>query len=216
MAARRWCCGRDRSRRSRRSSSSPTRPRPRSCPRAATPGSSAARSPFDGEVVLALTRLDRIREVDVGVEHHDLRSGRGAGEGAAGRRRCRPPVSALAGRGGQLHHRRQSLHQCRWHRRARLWRRPRSRGRRRSRAGGRARAAPSQQAQEGQHRLRPQEPLHRCRRHARRHHRRGAEAVSRAQDRRDRVRRRCRRRTRPSRSSISCRSAPTAPQPASS
>ena len=48
----------------RRSSSSPTRPRPRSCRRAATPDWSAARSPHHGEIVLSLNRLDKIREVD--------------------------------------------------------------------------------------------------------------------------------------------------------
>ena len=61
---RRWCCGRARSPKCRRSSSSPTRPRRRSCRRAATPGWSAARSRMHGEVVLSLNRLDRIREVD--------------------------------------------------------------------------------------------------------------------------------------------------------
>ena len=44
--------------------SSPTRRRRRSCRRAAIPAWSAARSPHHNEIVLSLTRLDRIREVD--------------------------------------------------------------------------------------------------------------------------------------------------------
>ena len=32
--------------------------------------------PFDGELILSLTRLDKIREVDRGVKYHDLRGRR--------------------------------------------------------------------------------------------------------------------------------------------
>ena len=144
------------------------------------------------------------------LEHHDLRSGRRARQGAGGGRRRGPPVSALARRRGQLHHRRQSLDQCRRHRCGGVWRRPRPRDGRRGGARRRPGDAPPQQAQEGQHRLRPQEPVHRRRRHARHHHRRGAQALSGAEERRDRLRRGAHRRTPRSSSSRWRRSAPTA------
>ena len=103
----------------------------------------------------------------------------------------RPPVSAVARRRGQLHHRRQSLHQCRRHRRARLWRRARSRARPRSGAARRPRAATRlNKLKKDNTGYDLQEPVHRRRRHARHHHRRGAQAVSGAQDRGDRLRRR--------------------------
>ena len=83
---RRWCCGRARSRKCRRSSSSRTRRTRRSCRRAAIPASSAARRRISGEVVLSLNRLDRIREVDRDLEHHHLR----------GRRHARPRARGAA------------------------------------------------------------------------------------------------------------------------
>ncbi len=124
------------------------------------------------------------------LEHHHLRGRRDPAARARGRRRGRPALSAAAAVGRHLHDRRQSLDQCRRHRGARARRRALARARPRSRAGRRPRAQQPQQAQEGQHRLRPEEPVHRRRRHARRHHRRGAAAGAAAALGRDRVRRR--------------------------
>ena len=127
----------------------------RSCRRAATPAWSAGRSPHNGEVVLSLNRMDKIREVDPVSNTMTCEAGvtlqRAREAAAAGR----PALSAAAAVGGQLHHRRQSLDQCRRHRRARLWHRALACARPRSRAGRRPRAQQPQQAQEGQHRLRP-------------------------------------------------------------
>ncbi len=96
---------------------------------------------------------------------------------AGGRRGRRPPLPAVACVGGFGADRRQPLRQCRRHGRARLWQRPRAL----PRAGGGAadRRGPRRppQAQEGQHRLRPEGPVHRRRRHARRHHGGRAEAL---------------------------------------
>ena len=120
-----------------RSSALPTRPRRRSCRRAATPGWSAAkiaarrRSPVLAPAAQPHSR-GRCRR-----RTHDVRSRRRARQGAGGGRRRRSAVSALARRRRQLHHRRQSLDQRRRHQRTRLWRRARSRARSRSGASGR-------------------------------------------------------------------------------
>ena len=74
------------------------------------------------------------------VQHHDLRGRRGAADRAAARRRGRPAVSAVARRRRKLHHRRQSLHQCRRHRGAGLWRGARDGARAGGGAGRRARS----------------------------------------------------------------------------
>ena len=113
-------------------------------------------------------------------QHHDLRGRRGAADRAAARGRGRPPVPAVARRGRKLHHRRQSLHQCRRHRGAGLWRGARDGAR--ARSGARRRPDPERavEAEEGQHRLRSAQPLHRRRRHARHHHRGDAKTVSEA------------------------------------
>ena len=123
-------------------------------------------------------------------QHHDLRGRRDAAARARGGGAGGPALSATAALGGDLHHRRQSLDQCRRHRRARPWHRALACARHRSRACGRTRAAQPQQAQEGQHRLRSQEPVHRRRRNARRDHRRGAATGAAAARGRDGLRRR--------------------------
>ena len=131
-----------------------------------------------------------------GLEHNDRGSRRHAAARARGGRRSRPALSAAAAVGRHLHHRRQSLHQCRRHRRDCARHSALACARPRSRAGRRPRAAQSQQAEEGQYRLRPEEPVHRRRRHARHHHRRGVAAGAAAALDRDRVCRRCPRRRR--------------------
>ena len=114
------------------------------------------------------------------LQHHDLRGRRGAADRAAARQRGRSPVSAVARRRGQLHHRRQSLHQCRRHGGAGLWRGARDGARAGSRARRRADPERAVEAEKGQHRLRPAQSLHRRGRHARHHHRGDAETVSEA------------------------------------
>ena len=111
-----------------------------------------------------------------GHQHAHGRGRRHARARARSRGRSRPALSAASPLRGHLHHRRQSLDQCRRHRCDRAWRRARACARPRSGAGGRPRAQQSQQAEEGQYRLRPEEPVHRRRRHARHHHRGGAAA----------------------------------------
>ena len=189
-ATRRWCCGRARSPKSRRSSSSPTRPRPRSCRRAATPAWSAGKFRITARSCCRSTRLDKIREVDPVSNTITCEAGvtlQRAREAAAD---GRPALSATAAVGRHLHHRRQSFDQCRRHRGARPRHRALACARPRSGAGRRPRAEQPQQAEEGQHRLRPEEPVHRRRRHARHHHRGGAAAGAAAALGRDRLRRR--------------------------
>ena len=123
------------------------------------------------------------------LQHHHLRGRRHLAARARGRRRGRPALSATAAVGRHLHHRRQSFDQCRRHGGACPRHRALACARHRGGAGRRARAQQSQQAQEGQYRLRPQEPVHRRRRHARHHHRGGAAAGAAAALGRDRVRR---------------------------
>ena len=108
----------------------------------------------------------------------DVEAGVTLQRAAGGGRARRPPVPALARLGGHLHHRRQYRDQCRRHGGARLRQHARPRARARGGAAGRPdleRPAPSAQ---GQHRLRPEEPLHRLGGHARHRHRGRAEAVS--------------------------------------
>ena len=76
------------------------------------------------EILVSLSRLNRIREVDTEGDTMTVEAGRDPRRGAARRRRRRPPVPAGAGLGGLLPDRRQSLDQCRRHRRARLWQHP--------------------------------------------------------------------------------------------
>ena len=64
QGTRRWCCGRARSRRCRRSSSSPTRPKTAIVPQGGNTGLVGGQVPHHGEIVLSLNRLDKIREVD--------------------------------------------------------------------------------------------------------------------------------------------------------
>ena len=109
-----------------------------------------------------------------GVQHHHLRGRRHAAARARGRCQRRPALSAAPAVGGKLHHRRQSLDQCRRHRGAGARHRALARARARGGAGRRPHHEQPQQAQEGQHRLRPARPVHRRGGHARRHHRGGA------------------------------------------
>ena len=111
-----------------------------------------------------------------GLQHHDGGSRRHAAARARSRGERRPALSAVAAVGGHLHHRRQSLDQCRRRRGDRARHCALACARPRGRAGRRPRAQQPQQAEEGQYRLRPEEPVHRRGRHARHHHRRGIAA----------------------------------------
>ena len=150
--------------------------------------------PLDGEVVLSLTRLDRIREVDAASNTMTCEAGvvlAKAQEAAADADRLFPLSLAAEGSckiGGNLS----------------------------TNAGGTGVLAYGNarelvlglevvladgriwnglnEAEEGQHRLRPEAPLHRRRGHARHHHRRRAEAVPAPARGGDGVHRRARRR----------------------
>ena len=109
--------------------------------------------PFDGELILSLTRLDKIREVDAASNTMTCEAGVVLGESAGRSGRRRSPVSAVAWRRRQLHHRRKPLDQCRRNRCGRLWHRARSRARARGRAGRRPRHEPLVEAEKEQYRL---------------------------------------------------------------
>ena len=149
--------------------------RRRSCRRAAIPAWSAARSRSQRDRAVAQPARPHPRGRS-DLEHHHLRGRRHLAAHARSRRRSRPALSATAAVGRHLHHRRQSFHQCRRHRGDRARHRALACARHRSGAGRRPRAQQSQQAEEGQYRLRPEKPVHRRRRHARHHHRGGAAA----------------------------------------
>ena len=69
--------------------------------------------PFSGEIVLSLTRLDKVREVDAVSNTMTVEAGVTLAARARGGGRGRPALSAIAALGRHLHHRRQSFHQCR-------------------------------------------------------------------------------------------------------
>src|SRR5476649_2666096 len=71
--------------------------------------------PHRGEIILSLTRLDKIRGRSR-FQHHDSRSRRHLEARARSRRRRRPALSAIATVGRHLYDRRQSVDQCRRHR----------------------------------------------------------------------------------------------------
>ena len=179
-AARRWCCGPARRRKCPRSASSPASTESRWCRRAAIPAWSAARPRINGEVVVSLRRLDKIREIDPASNTMTCEAGVVLQIAQAARGRSRSPVPAVARRGRKLHHRRQSLHQCRRHRCAGVWRGARDGARAGSGAGRRPDPERAVEAEKGQYRLRSAQPLHRRRRHARHHHRGDAKTVSEA------------------------------------
>ena len=130
------------------------------------------------EIIVSTQRLRAIREVDSRQQRDDLRIGRHARRSAGRGARRRSAVSAVAGVGRHMHHRRQHLDQ-RWRpERHRLWQHARSRHRRRGGARRRPHRQRFEQVAQGQHRLRREEPFHRRRRNARNHHRRFAPALS--------------------------------------
>ena len=132
--------------------------------------------PHNGEVVLSLQPHGQDPRGRSGLQHHHLRGRRHAAARARGRGQRRPALSAASAVGGKLHHRRQPLDQRRRHRGARPRHRALACARPRGGAGRRPHHEQPQQAEEGQHRLRPARPVHRRGRHARHHHRGGAAA----------------------------------------
>ena len=130
-----------------------------------------------GGIVLSLTRLDRIREVDRLNATITVEAGCILQNGAGGGRGGGLPVSPVPGVRGHLPHRRQPRHQRGRHGRAALRQHARADPRPRGRAGGRAHLERPHGPAQGQYRLRPARPLHRVRGHARHHHRRSAEAL---------------------------------------
>ena len=149
-------------------------------PQGGNTGLVGGQTPHHGEVVVSLRRLDKIREIDPASNTMTCEAGVVLQIAQAARGRGRSPVPAVARRGRKLHHRRQSLHQCRRHRRAGLWRGARDGARAGSGAGRRPDPERAVEAEEGQYRLRSAQPLHRRRGHARHHHGGDAKTVSEA------------------------------------
>ena len=135
------------------------------------------------EVVLSLSRLNRVREVDAGTAMI-VEAGVTLLDAQTRRRSCRAPVSVEPALGRQLRDRRRAGDECRRRRRPGLWQRARACARARGGARGRTDLGRPAHAQERQHRLRPARSLHRIGGHARRHHRGCAEAVPAAAPRR--------------------------------
>ena len=149
-------------------------------PQGGNTGLVGGQTPHNGEVVISMRRMDRIRDIDTASNTMTCEAGvvlQIAQQRAAEVDRLFP---LSLGRRRQLHHRRQPLHQCRRHHGARLWRGARDGARAGSGAGRRPHSQLPVEAEEGQHRLRPAQPLHRRRGHARHHHRCNPEAVSEA------------------------------------
>ncbi len=149
-------------------------------PQGGNTGLVGGQTPHHGEVVVSLRRLDKIREIDPASNTMTCEAGVVLQIAQAARQRGRSAVPAVARRRGQLHHRRQSLHQCRRHGSAGLWRRARDGARAGSRARRRADTERAVEAEKRQHRLRPAQSLHRRGRYARHHHGGDAETVSEA------------------------------------
>ena len=106
-------------------------------PQGGNTGLVGGQTPHNGEVVVSMRRMDKIREIDTASNTMTCEAGvilQIAQQRAA---EVGPAVSAVARRGRKLHHRRQSLHQCRRHRGAGLWRGARDGARARSGAGRR-------------------------------------------------------------------------------
>jgi len=144
----------------RTSASSPTSTQSRWCRRAANTGLVGGQTPHNGEVVVSMRRLDKIRDIDTASNTMTCEAGvvlQIAQQRASEVDRLFP---LSLGAEGSLHHRRQPLHQCRRHPRRwpMAWRaRWRSAG---SGAGRRARSERAVEAEEGQYRLRSEQPLH--------------------------------------------------------
>ena len=85
-------------------------------PQGGNTGLVGGQTPHHGEVVVSLRRLDKIREIDPASNTMTCEAGVVLQIAQAARGRGRSPVPAVARRGRKLHHRRQSLHQCRRHR----------------------------------------------------------------------------------------------------
>ena len=159
----------------------------------------AAVSEDGSQIVLSLSRLNRVRGIDPVDMTMEIEAGVTLEGGAGGRGRCRLPVAAVDQLGGLGADRRRARDQCRRQQHGALRQCARSRARARSRACRRAGVERAAAAAQGQYRLLPAPAVRRQRGHARHHHRRGAEALSRS---RARPRWRCARSPRPRRRSI--------------
>ena len=149
-------------------------------PQGGNTGLVGGQTPHHGEVVVSMRRLDKIREIDPASNTMTCEAGvvlqiaqARAAEvdrlfplslGAEGSCTIGGNLSTNAGGTAALG----------------LWRGARDGARARGRAGGRPDPERTVEAEEGQHRLRSAQPLHRRRRHARHHHRGDAKTVSEA------------------------------------
>ena len=130
------------------------------------------------QIVLALRRLNRIRQLDAANYSMIVEAGCTLAEAQAAAGAQGSAVPLESGIGGHGANRRQLVDQCGRHRGDSLWDDARSGARPRSRVGGRAGHVRTQEPAQGQHRLRRQIPVHRSRRNPRRHYGRILEAVS--------------------------------------
>ena len=146
-------------------------------PQGGNTGLCGGATPRGGEVVVSLAPPQSRPRHRYRQQHHHRRGRLHAGGGAGSGGRRRAPVSAVAGGRRHGHHRRQSVHQCRWRAGAALRQRARTLPRPRSRAARRPRLERSARPAQGQHRLRPEAPVHRRRGHARADHRGRSQAL---------------------------------------
>ena len=91
-------------------------------PQGGNTGLVGGQTPHNGEVVVSMRRMDKIRDVDPASNTMTCEAGVVLQVAQQRASRVGPAVSAVARRRRELHHRRQSLHQCRRHGRAGLWR----------------------------------------------------------------------------------------------
>ena len=90
-------------------------------PQGGNTGLVGGQTPHNGEVVISMRRMDKIREVDTASNTMTCEAGVIL-QNAQQRAATPTGFFPVAGRRRQLHHRRQSLHQRRRHRGAGLWR----------------------------------------------------------------------------------------------
>ncbi len=138
-------------------------------------------------IVLSVGRMNKVLSVDPVGYSMTVEIGLHPADPAGDRGSARPLLPAQPRRPGLVPDRRQSLDQCRWRAGAALRQRAQPRDGPRGRAAQRRHLERPALAQEGQHRLRPQAPVHGRRGHARHHHQGGAEAVAGVQGRRHRL-----------------------------
>ena len=158
-------------------------------PQAGNTGLVGGQIPTQGEILLSVGRLKRVRAVDAAGYTMTVEAGLTLAEAQAAADKVDRLFPLSLPSEGSCQIGGNTRHQRRRRRRAGLRQRAPASARARGGAGRRARLGRPQGPQEGQHRLRPQGPVHRLGGHARRHHCRRAQAVSQAGREGHRIRR---------------------------